>query len=1302
MTVAACISLTVATVVPSAVAGARPSAPDPVKAATLEPGRVLARVAVRGAGDRDAARQLGVVVEEYGPFTVVSATAETIERVRRLRPSLDLQLLDTQIHAGGFQFEPSREDPARAFLSAGGYTLSPNPTGDYFLVQFVAPARDNWIAAVENAGGQVLQYVPSHAFIVKATPTAIERIEQLPAVRWAGPLHPAYKLNPDLMWAIGGGAKTASGARTTAGWGSTGVAAYDVAIFRDASLDAAAADVAREGGRVVKRIPLTNNFFNVLRVELAPDRVRAIARLRDVITIDPYIEPQAEDERAAHIIAGNYTNTTTIAGPGYNPLTQFGVDGAGVTVAVVDDGVGIPGVGGFYITSSNTTNGPLRGASTGADGHGHLNATIISGDAPFATLDPTGHNYGLGVAPKSHVVNIPLLRPGYSGSEADTCNDTVTTNGPNGAPGYVSNNSWGSGTNGNSYDSFAAQYDGFVRDASAAGTIDPLVVVFSAGNSGASGLTRPKMAKNVIAVAASENRRTELANPTRHDNIDDIADFSSRGPAADGRIKPEITAPGSGVSGGRSGSDSLFGNIDANHRWSEGTSHAAPQVAGAVALFVQWWRSTHAGANPSPALVKAALVNGAVEMAGALATAPIPNGNEGWGRINLKNVLNTGTATEYVNESVPLTATGAFYTMTGTIQDPTKPVRVSLAWLDPPGLGNPALVNNLDLEVTVGGVTYKGNVFAGGGSVSGGNFNTVDNLENVFLPAGFPAGTPFSIKVTAAAINGDGILGNGDTTDQHFALVATNVVATPAAVLAGGGATITAESCAPGNGVADPGETVTVDFTLSNIGTAATSNLVATLQATGGVTSPSAAQNYGALASGGGSAARSFTFTATGTCGGLVTASLQLQDGATNLGTADFTFRLGALGAPVSASYSSNGVNVPIPASGTSGDMVDQIIAVADTGVVQSVKARVRLNHTYDGDITITLVAPNGTAVPLASRRGSSGANFGSGATDCSGTFTVFDDAAATAISAGTAPFAGAFRPDGSLAALAGSPSEGNWTLKINDGASGDSGTLFCWQLEITRAQYECCGGAIPSGLDTIGLFDPATGSYFLRNSNSSGGADVVFSFGPGGAMPITGDWNGDGTDTAGVYIPGTGAFFLRNTNTPGPADIIFTFGGGGALVPLVGDWNNDGTDTIGLYDPATGAFFLRNANSSGGADLLFTFGAGGGYQPIVGEWNNDGTDTVGLYDPASGAFFLKNANSSGGADAVFTFGAGGAFRAITGDWNADGTETVGIYDPATGAFFLTNTNASGPAAIVFTFGAGGAGFVPLSGDWNG
>ncbi|HQR36935.1 MAG TPA: hypothetical protein PLF26_00925 [Blastocatellia bacterium] len=57
--------------------------------------------------------------------------------------------------------------------------------------------------------------------------------------------------------------------------------------------------------------------------------------------------------------------------------------------------------------------------------------------------------------------------------------------------------------------------------------------------------------------------------------------------------------------------------------------------------------------------------------------------------------------------------------------------------------------------------------------------------------------------------------------------------------------------------------------------------------------------------------------------------------------------------------------------------------------------------------------------------------------------------------------------------------------------------------------------------------------------------------------MPIVGDWNGDGVDTVGVYITGTGTFFLRNSNSPGPADLAFTFGAGGGI-PLSGDWNGN------------------------------------------------------------------------------------------------------------------------------------------------
>lgn len=114
-----------------------------------------------------------------------------------------------------------------------------------------------------------------------------------------------------------------------------------------------------------------------------------------------------------------------------------------------------------------------------------------------------------------------------------------------------------------------------------------------------------------------------------------------------------------------------------------------------------------------------------------------------------------------------------------------------------------------------------------------------------------------------------------------------------APVVVAAGATLVSESCPPGNGALDPGESVTVSFGLQNVGAVPTTNLTATLQADSGVLVPSPEQAYGALAGGDPATSRAFTFTANGTCGSNLTATLLLQDGGTSLGSATFTFALG-------------------------------------------------------------------------------------------------------------------------------------------------------------------------------------------------------------------------------------------------------------------------------------------------------------------------------------------------------------------------------------------------------------------------
>ncbi len=261
----------------------------------------------------------------------------------------------------------------------------------------------------------------------------------------------------------------------------------------------------------------------------------------------------------------------------------------------------------------------------------------------------------------------------------------------------------------------------------------------------------------------------------------------------------------------------------------------------------------------------------------------------------------------------------------------------------------------------------------------------------------------------------------------------------------------------------------------------------------------------------------------------------------------------------------------------------------------------------------------------------------------------------------------------------------------VPDGGGGFGGSAFLVELAFAA--------------DTIGVYAPTSGAWFLRSSNTAGPGDLAFVYGPAGSTmtPLMGDWDGDGIDTPGLYASSTGAFFLKDSNGPGSADLVFTYGPAGpGVVPVAGDFDGDGIDTIGIYVSATGAFFLKNSNGPGAADLVFTYGAGGAdVKPVFGDFDGDGIDTPCLYALSTGAFFLKNTNAPGAADVVFTFGAGGAgLVPVFGDYDGDGDATVGVYAPGAAAFFLKNANAAGPADVIFTFGPPGA--TPLVGDWAG
>ncbi|MFL6208009.1 MAG: proprotein convertase P-domain-containing protein [Pyrinomonadaceae bacterium] len=403
-------------------------------------------------------------------------------------------------------------------------------------------------------------------------------------------------------------------------------------------------------------------------------------------------------------------------------------------------------------------------------------------------------------------------------------------------------------------------------------------------------------------------------------------------------------------------------------------------------------------------------------------------------------------------------------------------------------------------------------------TVQAGPFIRSSNATGVYNIDPMGTGT-YSMTVSApgyttATVPGV-IVSQGGTTMQ-------NVQLTPQNVLAGGTPVITAESCVPANLALDPGETVTVNLPIVNTGGAGatTSNLVATLQATGGVSSPSGPQTYGAVAQGSPAVVKSFTFTVSATCGQIANVTLHLVDGATDYGNVVYNMQTGTLGAASPLSVSTGNIATAIPDVSS----VDVPIVVSQTGAVADLNVKVRLNHTFDGDVTIALVAPDNTIVTLSDRRANAndgGDNYGTGNNDCSGTPTIFDDAAANSISTGAPPFAGTFKPETPLSAFNGKSITGTWKLRVTDSAALDTGTIGCVTLDFMKQPFICCG---VSGTPVIGS---------------------------GGAATITGESVSPANNAPDPGETVTATFPLINTGDGNTTNLVATMQASGGVTPV-------------------------------------------------------------------------------------------------------------------------------------------------------
>jgi hypothetical protein len=786
------------------------------------------------------------------------------------------------------------------------------------LIQFAGPVKKEWLAQLQATGVEIIAYVPSNGYLIREDSDSslllareITDAQQgdRAFIQWEEEFKNEFKIHPAII------KRMAEGGEVTV--------AVQIAQTKDqgAARDVAAVKLLAKS--VIADAYTVLNFVN-LKVIVDAGAVREIAALANVVNIEAWAFPKMNDERAGQIIAGRLKSEGKEPdAPGYlnwlqsNGLaTRFnfaidvsdsGLDRGAIQAANIHRDF-LDAAGQSRVIYARDYTSDLDASDTA--GHGTLNLSIAGGynvSTETAMRDSGGYNYGLGIAPFVSLGASKIFKSDGRFGLTEPFSKLISEAYKDGA--RISSNSWGAAINAYSLD--AQEYDSRARDADTkqAGNQE-MLLCFAAGNTGAlRTVDSPGSAKNVISVGATENVRktgTDGCNVKDDgaDNATDLAFFSSGGPLDDGRFKPDIVAPGthmqgaatqhpdfngSGVCGGPGLTDLFFPLDQKLYTWSSGTSHSTPVVAGAAALTRQYFLNR--GEEPSAALIKAMLLNTTTYLGNDASKGDLPNPKQGWGLLNLGRLFDNA-AKIFVNQTQTFSDSGQEYAITGEIKDASQPFRVTLAWTDAPGLSAFASwVNDLDLEVTLNGQTYRGNNFILDKSQPGGTANTKDNVESVWLPAGTTG--PFVIRIRASIIAGDGVPNNGDLTDQDFALAVYNAERkdVPVAVISNVNVSGGADS------VADPGENISLRLNLKDITpialNGATGQLTSTTTGVTVTTASSGFANIAANATGENTTPFVATIAASVGCGSTLQFTLEVSVPGAGVSRLPFSIKVG-------------------------------------------------------------------------------------------------------------------------------------------------------------------------------------------------------------------------------------------------------------------------------------------------------------------------------------------------------------------------------------------------------------------------
>lgn len=766
---------------------------------------------------------------QYDTMDAISVSAAALNRIvsHLIEAGSEVRELEDVIRTPGRTIATSRKQ----------VSVFPYEHGLY-LLQYSAPATAAWQTAVRQSGVRVIDYLPERAVVVAGTTQQVAALSANPWVQYAGPYLAEHKFiavtpadHSEFLIRFADTPDSASSIRR----------ARDIVggfTWEDRN---ASSLIAHFRADATTALALLAEPF-VMTVE--PYFAMQLSDERQAIGIEGVTAPTIPP-------ATRYLNWLATYGITPSNLTASGII-VDVADTGVDWGYSYrvseweqwhPDLKGHVVYHNGTQGSASFPTFRDREGHGTIIASIVGGAATYQDLDDTNSAnarlYGMGIAPGVRLGNTRITTDsgsvpstGYVPSSwaqlavSQSCypiNQMYPQMPPSGGPCIAtvqtySSNIYAASTAG-TYGIYSREFDLLVREADRiADGNTQLAITISGGNYGqeptdtSKYLLPPATAKNVIAVGATESMRDPLtytfANTCpstdrfRADNssgYSTVAWVTKRG-TMDGRLKPDFLAPATVTFGAKT--SSALGTQCARYPLTQpyryhgtsGTSFAAPVAAGSIALL----RYKHG--VQSPAMYKAMLtassrsITGGTDRLGAtLGTSTTvtkwPNEQQGFGVINLTDLLGTSPVKSWRDQQTIL-LNGQSYTNSVTVADPTKAVKISLAWTDAAAAetATVTLVNDLDLRAFGSTFRVYGNLTSADGfstinpgcgrPLCSAYFNDMrNNAEIINIPASTftdSANRTFTVQINAF-LNGVGVPGaSGGVNNQDFALIVVN------------------------------------------------------------------------------------------------------------------------------------------------------------------------------------------------------------------------------------------------------------------------------------------------------------------------------------------------------------------------------------------------------------------------------------------------------------------------------------------------------------------------------------------------